>query len=201
MEEDKSSKSRNHETRKSACIVCEESNAVRVATSENYMHNKNDKSIKEAEKSSSSGSGSKKNKQNEFCPEKPGENKSCITNSCIAGCKRLEINLPDQNQSKGERSSNLPSTVENPKESTVLHMDENPPSSQGSSNGDSTETSPTAQNGNSELENPLGDDRSKMNMNWPKVSGKSGLDQSSIELKKPEDSCEYHIPFLINKKG
>lgn len=190
MEEGKSSKSGNHESRKSAHIVCEESKTARLATNQNYKHNKNDKSIKEAVKNSLSGNSNKKNKQNEVCTEKSGGNKSCKTNS-IAGCKDLVIDPQDQRYSKTKRLPNLSADEENrkPESSDHQHMDENSLSAHLSGNGASTETSPREA---SELENPSGDDVSKITMNWPSDSGKSGLDQKPKEHKS-EDSCEYFI--------
>ncbi|XP_066479231.1 terminal uridylyltransferase 4 isoform X1 [Tiliqua scincoides] len=188
MEEDKSSKSGNHDTRKSARIVCEENKAVRVATNQNFKHNKNDKSIKEAGKSSSGGSNCKKNKQNDVCPEKSGESKSCKTNSCIAGCKDLGSNLQDQSWSQAKKLLDLPSTAENLKQSKVQYVDESPSNTHISENDASTETLPTAQRGNSELKNLSGEDASKISVNWPSDSSKSGLDQRPVEYK-PEDSC------------
>lgn len=201
MEESKSSKSGNHDTRKSARIVCEESKAVRVATNQNFKHNKNDKSIKEAGKCSSGGSNSKKNKQNDVCPEKTGESKSCKTNSCIAGCKDLESNVQDQSHSQAKKLLDLPSTVENVKQSKFQNVDENPPNSHNSENDASTETLPTAQRGNEELKNLSREDASKINVNCPSVSSKSGLDQKPVEYKpmeyKPEDFSECCIHSFL----
>ncbi|XP_054836032.1 terminal uridylyltransferase 4 isoform X2 [Eublepharis macularius] len=202
MEEGKSSKSGNHESRKSAHIICEESKAVRLATNQNYKHNKNDKSIKEAGKSSLTGNSSKKNKQNEVCTEKSGGNKSCKTSICIAGCKDLESDLQDH--SKTKRLPHLPAAEENLKpESRIQHMDESPPSSHLSGNGASAETSPTTERKASELENPSGDNASIIVMNWPNDSGKSGLDQKTMEHKS-EDSCKIKNPKSakeINPEG
>ncbi|XP_015267467.1 PREDICTED: terminal uridylyltransferase 4 [Gekko japonicus] len=190
MEEGKSSKSGNHESRKSAHVVCEESKTARLATNQNYKHNKNDKSVKEAVKNSLSGNSTKKNKQNEVCTEKSGGNKSCKTNSGIAGCKDLGLDPQDQRHGKTKGLPNLPAAEENLKpESSDQHMDENSLSSHLSGNGGSTETSPTAEREASELENPSGDDASKIVMNWPTDSGKSGLDQKPKEHKS-EDSCK-----------
>ncbi|XP_061488977.1 terminal uridylyltransferase 4 [Rhineura floridana] len=189
MEEGRSSKTGNHDTRKSAHVVCEESKAVRVATNQNYKTNKSDKSIKETGKSSSSGSSCKKNKQNDVCPEKSGENKSCKTNSCVAGCKDVGSNLQDQSNSKAKRLPNLPAAVENLKQLRVQHMDVNLSGSHILENGASTKTLPTAQRGNSELENPPGDDTSKIYINWPSDSVKQGLDLGPME-HKPEGSCK-----------
>uniref|UniRef100_A0A8D0DXN6 Terminal uridylyl transferase 4 n=1 Tax=Salvator merianae TaxID=96440 RepID=A0A8D0DXN6_SALMN len=107
MEEGKSSKHENHDSRKTTRAVCEESKAVRVITNQNYKTNKNDKSIKEGGRSSSSGSSCKKNKQNDVCPEKLGDNKSCKTNSCIAGCKDIGSNFQDCSHSKAKRLPNV----------------------------------------------------------------------------------------------
>ncbi|XP_034977908.2 terminal uridylyltransferase 4 isoform X1 [Zootoca vivipara] len=191
MEEGKSSKTGNHDTRKSARIVCEESKAVRVTTNQNYKTNKNDKSIKEAEKSSSGGSSCKKNKQNDVCPEKSGENKSCKTNSCIAGCKDMGSNIQDQ--CKAKRLPNVPAEVDNPKQIRAQHMVENLSSSHISENGASTESLPSGQRRSSELENPPGDDISKINTNRPGDSVKSGLDLEPMEHKS-EDSCKIKNP-------
>ncbi|XP_044285843.1 terminal uridylyltransferase 4 isoform X2 [Varanus komodoensis] len=188
MEEGKSSKSGNHDTRKSARIVWEESKAVRVATNQNYKTNKNDKSIKEAGKSSSSGSIFKKNKQNDVCPEKSGENKSCKT-SCIPESQDMESSLQDQSHSKAKKLPNIPAEVENQKQITVQHMDKGPPSSHSSENDANSETLPTAQRGSSALENPPGQDASKPNINWPTDSDKNGVDLKLME-QKSEDSCK-----------
>ncbi|XP_062994879.1 terminal uridylyltransferase 4 [Elgaria multicarinata webbii] len=186
MEEGKSSKSGNHDTRKSARIVCEES---KVATNQNYKTNKNDKSIKEAGKSSSGGSIFKKNKQNDVCPEKSGENKSCKTSTYIPGCKDVGSSLQDQSHSKAKRLPNVPAELENLKPLRVQHMDESLPSCHISENGASTETLPTAQRGSSALENPAGQDTSKININWPNDSDKSSLDLRPME-QTSEDSCK-----------
>lgn len=193
MEEGKSSKSGNHDTRKSAHVVCEESKAVRVATNQNLKHNKNDKSIKETGKSSSMGSNCKKNKQNDVCPEKSGESKSCKTNSCIAGCKDLGSNLQDQSHSQAKKIVDLPSTVENLKQSNIQQVDESPSNTHISENDASTETLPTAQSGSSELKSLSEEDASKR---WSSDSSKSGLDQRTVEYKS-EDSCECCIQFFI----
>lgn len=192
MEEGNNLSSGNHETRKSAHIVCEESKTGRLATNQNYKYNKNDKSIKEAVKNSLSGNSNKKNKQNEVFTEKLGGNKSCKTNSCIAGCKDLGLDPQDQRHSKTKRLPHLLAEEENLKpESSNQHMDEYSLSSHLSGNGASTEES-TAGREASDLENPSGDDPSKIIINWPSDSGKSGLDQKPKEHKhKSEDSCEY----------
>ncbi|KAH0618615.1 hypothetical protein JD844_017990, partial [Phrynosoma platyrhinos] len=186
MEEGKSSTSRNHDTRKSIHTTCEQNKAVRVATNHNYKTNKNDRSVKESGKSSSSGSSFKKNKQNDVCLEKSGENKSCKTDSFTPGCKEMGSSLQDQSRSKAKILPNVPAATEDLQHLKVQHIDENPPSSHVSENGVSTETLPTDQRGSSELENLL-EDVSKINR--PSDSGKSSLDLKAVE-QKPEDSCK-----------
>ncbi|KAM6456440.1 terminal uridylyltransferase 4 isoform 3-T4 [Liasis olivaceus] len=189
MEEGKIPKSGNHDIRKSARTVCEESKAVKAVTNQNYKTNRNDKSIKEAGKSSSSGSSFRKNKQNDVCPEKSGENKSRKTNSCIPGCKDMGSGLQDQNHSKGKRLPNVSTAVENLKELKVQHMHENLRTSHILENGASTETLPTAQRGTPESENPLREDASKININWCNDSHKSDLDLRPVE-QNSEDYCK-----------
>ncbi|XP_048352906.1 terminal uridylyltransferase 4 [Sphaerodactylus townsendi] len=189
MEEGKSSKSGNHESRISAHVLCEERKTARLATNQNYKH-KNDKSIKEAGKNSLSGNSSKKNKQNEVCTEKSGEKKSCKSNICIAGCKDFGLDIHDLCHSKRKRLPNLPAEDDNLKpESRDQQVDENPLSSHLSGSGASIETSPIAEGDVSELENPSGEGASQIIVNWPSDSGKSGLDQKPMELKS-EDSCK-----------
>uniref|UniRef100_A0A803T4R3 Terminal uridylyl transferase 4 n=1 Tax=Anolis carolinensis TaxID=28377 RepID=A0A803T4R3_ANOCA len=176
MEEGKSSKSGNHDTRKSVHTACEKSKAVRVATNPVYKTNKNDRSGK----SSSSGSSLKKNKQNAVSPEKSGENKSCKTDSCTPGCTKMGSSVQDQSRSKAERLLNVSETTVNLHQLKNQHTDQNPPSSYVSENGAITETLPIAQRESSELKNLPGEDISKINR-----SGDSGKSNT-----KPPDSSK-----------
>ncbi|KAG8132410.1 hypothetical protein E2320_010268 [Naja naja] len=185
MEEGKIPKSGNHDIRKSTRIMCEESKTARAVTNQNYKTNRNDKSVKEVGKSSTNGNSFKKIKQNDVCPEKSGENKSRKTNSCIPGYKDMGSGLQDQNHSKGKRST----AVENQKALKVQPAHENLPTSHILENGASTEILPTAQRGIPELENPLKEDTSKINVNWCNDSEKSDLDLRSTE-QTSEDSCK-----------
>ncbi|XP_042321825.1 terminal uridylyltransferase 4 isoform X2 [Sceloporus undulatus] len=186
MEEGKSSKSGNHDTRKSVHTTCEQNKAVRVATNQNYKTKKNDRSGKESGKSSSSGSSLKKNKQNDVCLEKSEENKSCKTDSFTPGCKEMGSSLQDQSCSKAKKVPNVPAATENQQQLKVQFIDENPPSSHVSENDASTETLPTAQRESSELENVL-KDISKINR--PSDSDKTSLDLKAV-AQQPEDSCK-----------
>ncbi|KAL7985082.1 hypothetical protein Chor_003652 [Crotalus horridus] len=189
MEEGKSPKSGNHDIRKSTRIVCEESKAARAVTNQNYKTNRNDKSIKEVGKSSTSGNSFKKIKQNDVCPEKSGENKSRKTNSCIPGFKDMGSGLQDQNHSKGKRLPNGSTAVENQKALKVQHAHENLPTSHILENGASTDILPTTQRGSPELANPLREDTSTINANWCNDSEKSDLDLRSVE-QTSEDYCK-----------
>ncbi|XP_070602010.1 terminal uridylyltransferase 4 isoform X2 [Erythrolamprus reginae] len=189
MEEGKIPKSGNHDIRKSTRIVCEESKTARAVTNQNYKTNRNDKSIKEVGKSSTNGNNFKKIKQNDVCPEKSGENKSRKTNSCIPGYKDMGSGLQDQNHSKGKRLPNVSTALENQKALKVQHAHENLPTSHILENGASTEILPTAQKGAPELENPLREDTSKINVNLCNDSEKSDLDLKSVE-QTSEDYCK-----------
>ncbi|XP_039175979.1 terminal uridylyltransferase 4 isoform X2 [Crotalus tigris] len=189
MEEGKSPKSGNHDIRKSTRIVCEESKAARAVTNQNYKTNRNDKSIKEVGKSSTSGNSFKKIKQNDVCPEKSGENKSRKTNSCIPGFKDMGSGLQDQNHSKGKRLPNGSTAVENQKALKVQHAHENLPTSHILENGASIDILPTTQRGSPELANPLREDTSTINANWYNDSEKSDLDLRSVE-QTAEDYCK-----------
>ncbi|XP_026562883.1 terminal uridylyltransferase 4 isoform X2 [Pseudonaja textilis] len=189
MEEGKIPKSGNHDIRKSTRIVCEESKTARAVTNQNYKTNRNDKSVKEVGKSSTNGNSFKKIKQNDVCPEKSGENKSRKTNSCIPGYKDMGSGLQDQNHSKGKRLPNVSTAVENQKALKVQPAHESLPTSHILENGASTEILPTAQRGTPELENPLKEDTSKINVNWCNDSEKSDLDLRSVE-QTSEDYCK-----------
>lgn len=186
MEEGRSSKSGNHDARKSARVVCEESKSTRAATNQHFKTNKHEKSIKETGRSSSGGNSFKKNKQNDNCPEKSGENKSCKTNSRISGLKDAESSLQDQSRSKTKRLPNVPEGTECLKQLRLQHVDEKPPNSHILQNGASTVTLATMQS--SELENQPREDSSKVNINWPNDSGENSLDVRPVE-QMSEDSC------------
>uniref|UniRef100_A0A8D0H1K3 Terminal uridylyl transferase 4 n=1 Tax=Sphenodon punctatus TaxID=8508 RepID=A0A8D0H1K3_SPHPU len=178
MEEAKRSKNGNHDPRKSAR---EEGKAVRVATNQNYKHNKNDKSVKEVGRSSPSGNSSKKNKQNDVGSEKLVENKSCKTNSCIPGYKDLALNLQDQSHGKAKTSPSLPAAVE-----SLDQMGENSPSPHISGNGLDMETLPP-QRGKSTSENPLRVNASKPSMDQP---GNSGKMKNTLRETSSEEACK-----------
>lgn len=192
MEEAKSSKSGNHDARKSARTVCEESKGTKTSSNQHLKTNKNDRSMKESGKNSAAGNSFKKNKQNDFL-EKSGENKSCKTNSRIPELKNVVSSLQDQSQSKAKRLPNVPEATECLKQLRPQHVDEKPPNTHVLQNGASTVTLTTTQS--SELENQPGGDSSKININRPNESGKNGLDVRPVE-QTSEDSCEYNILFL-----
>ncbi|XP_060629495.2 terminal uridylyltransferase 4 [Anolis sagrei] len=187
MEERKSSKSGNHDARKSAHTACEKSKPVRVATNPVYKTNKNDKSGK----NSSSGSSSKKNKQNDVCSEKSGENKSCKTYSCTPGCTKMGSSIQDQSRCKVEKLPNVSEATENLHQLKNQHTDKKAPSSHVSESGAITETLPIAQRGGSELENLSGEDISKINRSGD--SGESSAELRAVE-RKPEDACNTKPP-------
>ncbi|ETE73336.1 Terminal uridylyltransferase 4, partial [Ophiophagus hannah] len=197
MEEGKIPKSGNHDIRKSTRIVCEESKTARAVTNQNYKTNRNDKSVKEVGKSSTNGNSFKKIKQNDVCPEKSGENKSRKTNNCNPGYKDMGSGLQDQNHSKGKRLPNVSTAVENPKALKVQPAHENLPTSHILENGASTEILPTAQRGTPELENPLKENTSKINVNWCNDSEKSKIKNSdSAKESKPETDYLENVAVM-----
>uniref|UniRef100_A0ABI7YZD0 CCHC-type domain-containing protein n=1 Tax=Felis catus TaxID=9685 RepID=A0ABI7YZD0_FELCA len=111
MEESKTSKNENHEPKKNAWALSEESKAVKVISNQT-LKARNDKSIKEIGTSSPSRNSSKKNKQNDICIEKT-EVKSCKVNAAnIASPKDLGLVLRDQSHCKTKKSPNSPVKAE-----------------------------------------------------------------------------------------
>ncbi|XP_074859524.1 terminal uridylyltransferase 4 isoform X2 [Carettochelys insculpta] len=201
MEEVKSSKNGNHDPRKSTRVVCEEGKAFRVINNQNYKHNRNDKSVKDVERSSPSGSSSKKSKQNDAYSEKSGENKSCKVNSCIPGSKDVGSDLQDRSHGKAKTILNLAAAVENLKQTKVQPTEENAPSLHISGNGVGMETLPATQRGKSVLENLPVVHMSKTSPDQTDDSGKTVSDQKTTEhksddfskLKNPESTKEHNL--------
>lgn len=111
MEESKTSKNENHEPKKNAWALSEESKTVKVITNQT-LKARNDKSIKEIGISSPNRNSSKKNKQNDICIEKT-EVKSCKVNVAnIPGPKDLGLVLRDQSHCKAKKSPNSPVRTE-----------------------------------------------------------------------------------------
>ncbi|XP_062437041.1 terminal uridylyltransferase 4 isoform X3 [Rhea pennata] len=183
MEEARSSKNGNHDTRKSARVVCEEGKAVRITNNQNYKHNRNDKTMKDVGRSSPGGNSSKKSKQNDVFSEKQEENKSCKVNSCIPGTKDTGSNLQDRSHGKAKKLSNLSSAVENPKQTKAQQVGENFTGSHVSGNGVSTETLTAARRGKMVLENPLGVHMLKTSIDQTGEPGKTASGQRKIEHK------------------
>lgn len=189
MEEAKSSKNGNHDPRKSVRLVCEEGKTVKVTINQNYKHNRNDKSVKDVGRSSPSGNSSRKSKQNDVCSEKQGENKSCKVNSCIPGTKDLGSNVQDRSHGKAKKFSNLPSAMENLKQTKAQPVGENAPGSHVSGNGVSMESLTATQKGKLVLENPVGAPL-KTSVDQAGDPGKTAADQRKME-HKPDDFSEY----------
>lgn len=190
MEEAKSSKNGNHDPRKSVRLACEEGKAVRVTNNQNYKHNRNDKSVKDFGRSSPSGNNSKKNKQNDVCCEKQGENKSCKVNSCIPGIKDLGSSVQERSHGKAKKVSNLSAAMENLKQTKAQAVGEDFPGSHVSGNGISMESLTTAQKGKLMLENPLGVHTLKTSADQTGDPGKAASDQRKMD-QKPDDFSEY----------
>ncbi|XP_078308032.1 terminal uridylyltransferase 4 isoform X8 [Panthera onca] len=111
MEESKTSKNENHEPKKNAWALSEESKAVKVISNQT-LKARNDKSIKEIGTSSPNRNSSKKNKQNDICIEKT-EVKSCKVNAAnVASPKDLGLVLRDQSHCKTKKSPNSPVKAE-----------------------------------------------------------------------------------------
>nr|XP_031321002.1 terminal uridylyltransferase 4 isoform X10 [Camelus dromedarius] len=107
MEESKTSKNENHEPKKNAWALSEESKTVKVITNQT-LKARNDKSIKEIGTNSPNRNSSKKNKQNDICIEKT-EVKSCKVNAAsVPGPKDLGLVLRDQSHCKAKKSPNSP---------------------------------------------------------------------------------------------
>ncbi|XP_034508490.1 terminal uridylyltransferase 4 isoform X2 [Ailuropoda melanoleuca] len=111
MEDSKTSTNENHEPKKNAWALSEESKAVKVISNQT-LKARNDKSIKEIGTSSPNKNSSKKNKQNDICIEKT-EVKSCKVNAAnIASPKDLGLVLRDQSHCKTKKSPNSPVKAE-----------------------------------------------------------------------------------------
>ncbi|XP_039094597.1 terminal uridylyltransferase 4 isoform X7 [Hyaena hyaena] len=111
MEESKTSKNENHEPKKNAWALSEESKAVKVISNQT-LKARSDKSIKEIGTSSPNRNSSKKNKQNDICIEKT-EVKSCKVNAAnVTSPKDLGLVLRDQSHCKTKKSPNSPVKVE-----------------------------------------------------------------------------------------
>ncbi|XP_030061318.1 terminal uridylyltransferase 4 isoform X2 [Microcaecilia unicolor] len=105
MEESKSSKNGNHESKKSACAGRGEGKGVRVVNNQKSKQ-KSDKLVKDAGNSSPQGSSnSNKNKQNNGCSDKPGGIKSCTVNTsnCVTGSNDLGSDLKNESRVKGKK--------------------------------------------------------------------------------------------------
>ncbi|XP_004774512.1 terminal uridylyltransferase 4 isoform X3 [Mustela putorius furo] len=110
MEDFKTSKNENHEPKKNAWALSEESKAVKVISNQT-LKARNDKSIKEIGTSSPNKNTIKKNKQNDICIEKT-EVKSCKVAANIASPKDLGLVFRDQSHCKTKKSPNSPVKVE-----------------------------------------------------------------------------------------
>ncbi|NXG03192.1 TUT4 uridylyltransferase, partial [Sakesphorus luctuosus] len=187
MEEAKSSKNGNHDPRKSVRLVCEEGKSVKVTINQNYKHNRNDKSVRDVGRSSPSGNSSKKSKQNDVCPEKQGESKSCKVNSCIPGTKDTGSNVQDRSHGKAKKFSNLSSAMENLKQTKAQPAGEGAAGSPVPGNGAGMESSAAPQKGKLVLENPLGVPASKAGVDQAGGdAAKAAADQRKME-HKPDD--------------
>ncbi|NWJ01062.1 TUT4 uridylyltransferase, partial [Crypturellus undulatus] len=188
MEEARSSKNGNHDSRKSARVVCEEGKAVKITSNQNYKHNRNDKTMKDVGRSSPSGNNSKKSKQNDVFSEKQEENKSCKGNSCVPGTKDTVSSLQDRSHGKAKKVSNLSSAVENLKQ--TKQVGENLPGSHVAGNGVSMETLTATRRGKPVLENPLGVHTLKTNVDQTGDPGKTASDQRKMEHKSDDFNKE-----------
>ena len=110
MEESKTSENENHEPKKNAWALSEESKAVKVITNQT-LKAKNDKSVKEIGTNSPNRNSNKKNKQNDICIEKT-EVKSCKVNAASVPGKDLGLVLRDQSHCKAKKSPNSPAKAE-----------------------------------------------------------------------------------------
>ncbi|KAG8518941.1 Terminal uridylyltransferase 4, partial [Galemys pyrenaicus] len=105
MEESKTSKNENHEPKKNAWAISEESKAVKVIPNQT-LKARNDKSLKEIGTSSPNRNSNKKNKQNDICIDKT-EVKSCKVNAAnVPGPKDLGLVLQDQSHCKAKKLPN-----------------------------------------------------------------------------------------------
>ncbi|XP_019598413.2 terminal uridylyltransferase 4 isoform X7 [Rhinolophus sinicus] len=111
MEESKTSKNENHEPKKNAWALSEESKTVKVITNQT-LKARNEKSIKEIGTSSPNRNSNKKNKQNDICIDKT-EVKSCKVNAAnVPGPKDLGLVLRDPSYCKAKKSPNSPVRAE-----------------------------------------------------------------------------------------
>ncbi|XP_036610471.1 terminal uridylyltransferase 4 isoform X5 [Trichosurus vulpecula] len=185
MEESTSSKNGNHEPRKSARVVGEESKALRAPANQN-LRPRNDRVIRDIGRSSPSGNSNKKNKQNDVCTEKI-ELKSCKVNaSSVPGTKDLGSVLQDQSHCKAKKSPGPPVTGEGVKPVRAQHVEENVPSSSTSEKDVNKETLPTVQRGKSALETAPGSPKLKTCTDNTSDSGNSisGTEDKSDDLSK-----------------
>uniref|UniRef100_A0A6I8P3V8 Terminal uridylyl transferase 4 n=1 Tax=Ornithorhynchus anatinus TaxID=9258 RepID=A0A6I8P3V8_ORNAN len=160
MEESKSSKNGNDETRKPACVICEESKAVRVTANQN-LKGRSDKSVKDVGRSSPNGNSSKKNKPNDLCSER-AEAKLCkvSVSNVLTDSKILESVLQDQGHSKVKKIPNPPVVGENMQPIKAEQTGEIFPSSPTPGTSGCKETLPK---GKSTLENVPGPHKLKAN--------------------------------------
>uniref|UniRef100_A0A8C6ZVD3 Terminal uridylyl transferase 4 n=1 Tax=Nothoprocta perdicaria TaxID=30464 RepID=A0A8C6ZVD3_NOTPE len=199
MEEARSSKNGNHDSRKSARVVCEEGKAVKITNNQNYKHNRNDKAMKDVGRSSPSGNSSKKSKQNDVFSEKQEENKSCKGNSCVPGTKDTGSSFQDRSHGKAKKMPNLSSAVENLKQTKAQQVGENFPVSHVTGNGVSSETLTATRRGKPVLENPLGVHTLKTNVDQTGDPGKTASDQRKMEHKgkKSARKISYRQKYLL----
>ncbi|XP_043858669.1 terminal uridylyltransferase 4 isoform X2 [Dromiciops gliroides] len=185
MEEPTNSKNGDHEPRKSARAVCEESKALRAPTNQN-LKPRNERVIRDIGRSSPSGNSNKKNKQNDVCTEKI-EPKSCKVNtSSVPGTKDLGSVLQDQSHSKAKKSPGPLATREGMKPARAQQVEENVPSSSASEKDVNKEILPTVQGGESALDNAPGSPKLTMCADNASDSGNSisGTEDKSDDLSK-----------------
>ncbi|XP_036749140.1 terminal uridylyltransferase 4 isoform X3 [Manis pentadactyla] len=111
MEESTTSKNENHEPKKNAWALSEESKAVKIITNKT-LKARNDKSIREIGTSSPNRNSSKKNKQNDICIEKPEVKSSKVSAAPLPGPKDLGFVLRDQSYCKAKKLPNSPVKAE-----------------------------------------------------------------------------------------
>ncbi|XP_074077535.1 terminal uridylyltransferase 4 isoform X6 [Macrotis lagotis] len=186
MEESTSSKNGNHEPRKSARVVCEESKALRAPTNQN-LKPRNDRVIRDIGRSSPSGNSSKKNKQNDVCTEKI-EPKSCKVNtSSVPGSKDLGSGLQDQSHCKAKKSPGPLATAEGLKPVRAQQTEEESVLTSSALEKDGNKnTLPTAQKGKLASENTSGSPKLKPCTDNTSDSGNSiaGAEDKSDDLSK-----------------
>lgn len=111
MEESTTSKNENHEPKKNAWALAEESKAVKIITNKT-LKARNDKSIREIGTSSPNRNSSKKNKQNDICIEKTEVKSSKVSAALLPGPKDLGFVLRDQSYCKAKKLPNSPVKAE-----------------------------------------------------------------------------------------